>query len=893
MTDAERWDQLQRLIDAALDLPASARRQYLERECRGDSALLEEASALVQACDSAGSGEGFLSSPAVDIAMPLLVALAASDAESARVRSAELAEALQQALAGRYDIGRELGRGGMATVYLAHDVRHDRDVAVKVVERQGATRNGERFLREIRIAAQLTHPHVLGVHDSGEADGLLYYVMPYVEGETLRARLRREGALAPADGMRLLREIADALVCAHGRGVVHRDLKPENVLLSGGHAVVADFGIARALAASGVEGEAMAPLDASGTPAYMAPEQVALSATVDHRADLYALGVIAYEVLSGSHPFAGRSRQDMLRAHQDELPSDEALRRPGVPPTLIGLVMQLLAKDPAARPPHAHAVLRALDDAASPAASGRRWWGLAASAVILTGALGGYLLWRERADAAVAARAVAPPAGPTAQVSSRTVAVLPFANVGASAADEYLGDGLTEALAHALSRVPGVRVVGRTSSEAFKGKALPAQDIGRALDANALVTGSVRRSGERVRVAAQLVSTVDGKVLWERVIENSSDDLFAMEDRFTQSIMTALAPMLGEGRARSAVTGVGRGTNDQEAYDLYLKGRYYWLQRGTENLGLAIDYFQQAIDHDPGFARAWAGLALAYGIRPVFDPRQSDSAAALTMASARRALAIDSTVADAHLALGLAFEMRLRTRQALEHYRRAAALDPSSTTAHHWLGLALLNLGATDSALAQLRHAAELDPLAVSPAAAVATALLYARRFPEAATAAHHAVALDSSFGLATWALGLAQAFDGTPDSAVRTLEQGARRLPGDSRIQAALILAYAAVGRRGDAERLRRQLRRPDAVLLDGSEPAIADLVFGDAKPLLDVMTHGATLRRFIAGGGVLGCNPLLDPIRSEARFRDAMRALGVRACPVGQAWPFRVTPA
>lgn len=887
MIDAERWGQLQRLLDAALDLPSHERRQFLERECRGDAALLEEASALVEACDSAGSDGGFLSSPAIDIAMPLLVALAASDAESARARSAELAEALRRALAGRYEVGREIGHGGMATVYLAHDIRHDRGVAVKVVERGSATRNGERFLREIRIAAQLTHPHILGVHESGEADGLLYYVMPYVEGETLRARLGREGALAPADAMRLLREIADALVCAHGRGVVHRDLKPENVLLSGGHAVVADFGIARALAASGVEGETMPPLDPSGTPAYMAPEQVALSSTVDHRADLYALGVVAYEVLSGAHPFAGRSRSDMLRAHQTDLPSADALRRPGVPPALIALVMQLLAKDPAARPPHAQAVLRALDAAASPSASGRRRWVLAASVAVLAGALGGFVLWRERVDAARPVRAMAAPAGAAgvaAQASRGTVAVLPFASLGPSATDDYLGDGLTEALTHALSRVPGVRVVGRTSSAAFKGKTLPAQEIGRALDANALITGSVRRSGERVRVAAQLVSAADGKVLWERVFENRSDELFAMEDRFTQSIMTALAPVLGEGRARDASSGIARGTSDQEAYDLYLKGRYYWLQRGTENLERAISHFQQSIDRDPGFARARAGLALAYGVRPVFDPRQSDSAAALTMASARRALAIDSTLADAHLALGIAFEMRLRTQQALEHYRRAAALDPSSTTAHHWLGLALLNLGATDSALAQLRYAAELDPLAVSPAAAVATALLYARRYPEAVIAAHHAVALDSSFGLATWVLGLSQAFAGAPDSAVITLEHGARRLGGDTRVQAALVFAYAAAGRWGDAARVRRQLHRAGAVWLDGSEPAVADLVFGDSQPIIDVMTNGPTLRRFIAGGGVLGCNPLLDPLRADARFREAMRALGVRPCPLVQ---------
>jgi serine/threonine-protein kinase len=276
-------------------------------------------------------------------------------------RSAPDPARLADALKGRYVVERELGRGGMATVYLARDVRHDRAVAVKVLEQTVPHMGGERFLHEIRTAARLTHPHVLGVHDSGEADGLLYYVMPYVDGETLRARLAREGALPLADVMRLVRELADALAYAHGRGVMHRDLKPENVLLSGGHAVVADFGIAKAIAAAaggdlpaGGAGD-LAPAArltatgmALGTPAYMAPEQAVGDAATDHRADLYALGVVAYEALAGVHPFGARSPQALVAAHLTEPPAPLDARRADAPPPLAALVMRLLAKD---RPP--------------------------------------------------------------------------------------------------------------------------------------------------------------------------------------------------------------------------------------------------------------------------------------------------------------------------------------------------------------------------------------------------------------------------------------------------------------------------------------------------------------------------------------------------------------
>jgi serine/threonine-protein kinase len=337
---------------------------------------------------------------------------------------------------------------------------------------------------------------------------------------------------------------------------------------------------------------------------------------------------------------------------------------------------------------------------------------------------------------------------------------------------------------------------------------------------------------------------------------------------------------------------VRRGTADQEAYDLYLKGRYYWLQRGAANIVRSIAYFKQAIARDSMFARAHAGLALSYSLLPVFLADSTDSATALTVASAQRAVALDSTLADAQLALAISLEMRLRLHDALAHYRAAVVLDPSSVTAHHWLGLCLLDLGRTDEALRELLRATQLDPLATSPASAAATALLYARRFPEAAVASRRALALDSTFAVATWTLGLAQAFGGQPDSAVLTLERGTRVNPGDPRLRSALLFAYAAAGRWADAEQVRAQLRRVGGKRSDGTESAFAALVFGESEPLVHVLTTPVGQRRYIASGGAIGCNPLFDPLWSDARFRTAMRALTVEACPHARRWPVQARP-
>jgi serine/threonine-protein kinase len=923
LTTPERWIRIRSATEAYLAQPPERRAAFLLHELGDDASLRVEIETLAAACEAAAQSEDFLAEPAMSFFAPLLPGVIGRHAAK---NSATQEAALRTAVAGRYDIERELGRGGTATVYLARDTRHGRLVALKVLDPSlGAAMSGERFLREIRVTAGLTHPHILPLHDSGVAAGLMYYVMPYIDGETLRDRLAGGQPLPLDAARRLIREVASALDYAHRHGVVHRDIKPANILFEEGHAVVADFGIARAVrrarepadaaphaaAVRGWNDERSDPLTQGGvtpgTPAYMAPEQARGNAEVDHRADIYALGIVAYQALAGEHPFGTRTPLSMARAHAEEAPPHLATRRPDAQPSLTGLVMQALEKDPSDRQQSAAEIVAMLDGVpggaepvagSGPARSAtvrnrRRIIGTAIG-IIAIGSLVGVNAWMARhvADDTAARSTASTPTGDLA------IAVLPFANTG-DARDDYFGDGLTDELTQALARIPGVRLAGRASVYAFKGKNVAARDIGRALAVRSIIDGTIHRDGDRMHVTVRLVSAADGKVLWSRAYDDRASDVLAMQDELTRNVRAALAPTLQGTGTNVSVTSmdVARGTSDPGAYELYLRGHYYWTQRGLENINRSIDYFQRAIARDSLFARAQAGLAIAYSSLPVYaSDTDADTATLdverareLAAKSAQRATALDSTLGEAQLAMGVSLDMRLRFQDALAHYRRAVALDPASVTAHHWLGVSLLNMGYTDKALAELHHATELDPLAPTPASALATALLFARRFDEARTASRRALAIDSAFGFAIYTLGLAQALDGQPDSAVIVLERGARLHPRDTRMLSALTFAYAAAGRWNDAASTRGEIHRRWDDRRAWMDVAPADAIFGDPEPLLRAVEDTTSEQAYVESGGLFGCNPLLDPVQSSARFRAAMRKLAVVACPPPRTWPLR----
>jgi serine/threonine-protein kinase len=659
-------------------------------------------------------------------------------------------EAFKAALADRYRLEREVGQGGMATVWLAEDLRHHRKVAIKLLQPGVAQALGaDRFLREIQIAAGLTHPHILPLLDSGEAAGFLYYVMPYIAGESLRQRLAREGTLPVPESARLLREIADALAKAHREGIVHRDIKPENVLLADGHALVADFGVAKGLSAAGSEGTLTRVGMTVGTPAYMAPEQAAGDPDVDQRADLYALGVMGYEMLTGRPPFTGTTPQQILAAQITLAPEPVASHR-SLPAPLADLVMRLLAKNPTDRPQTAEQLIPVLDAAATPT-------GVSAATVLTpTPAPEGRGLSRRvvlgvlaavvvAAAAYAAARYRSPSVGGAPAAGARSVAVLPFTNLSHDSANEYFSDGISEEILNAVGRLPGVLVPARSSAFAFKGQSLPVREVARRLQVAHVLEGSVQREGNRVRITAQLVDASTGFQRWSGKYDRDATDVFAVEDEISRAIASALRVELAGGGAAGASTGE---TTDPEAHDLYLLGLHYLNQRSTDvQLDTAASYFSRAVARDPGYARAYAGRASALLLLPEYAPTFDTTLLAAGRAAVAKALALDSTLATAHLALGyLLKSYEWDWRGAEREYRAAIALDPNLATAHQWLAELLMDQRRLPEARSQIDTALALDPAAPIQRLVQAQYEETAGRLDSAAAAYRRSAELDPRF---------------------------------------------------------------------------------------------------------------------------------------------------
>ena len=468
-------------------------------------------------------------------------------------------------------------------------------------------------------------------------------------------------------------------------------------------------------------------------------------------------------------------------------------------------------------------------------------------------------------------------------VSIPSVAVLPFAETGAG--DPYFAEGLTDELAHALARVPGMRVAGRTSSYAFKGQAVPAQQIGKALDVAAIITGSVRRAGRRVRVGLQLVSTGDGKIIWSSTYESRSNDVLAVQDDFTHAVVTALAPALGGTGTAAAAAQRVRGTMDQQAYELYLKGRYHFQLRGPDNVRESIRQYRGAVARDSNFARAHAGLALAYTVLPIYVPAAAAAAEPAMRFHARRAMSLDSTLADVQVAYGINLETQGRFLEAIEHHRKATQLEPENVNAYHMLGSLLLDLSRTEEGVAVLRRATQLDPAAKSPAASYGFALLAAGRTAESIRAAHELLEKDSTFPLPYSGLAMAYVFAGQPDSALHVIERGRHNTSTPIAFNLD-IFVRAAAGRWNEAEQLRRKA-------ITAMDSAFAGYIFGDPQQLIDLLTTNRGQQQWRLSNYVLGCHPFLGPLWGRARFRTAMQRLGAAICRPAPGWPIAPPPA
>ncbi len=738
---------------------------------------------------------------------------------------AEIHQRLKSALADRYEIEHELGRGGMATGHRARDLRHGRLVAIKVLhpELTAVATNPERFLREIRIVAGLTHPHILPLHDSGENDGFLYYVMPFVEGESLRDRLQREDRLSLDDAIRVTREVAGALHYAHRRDVLHRDIKPENIMLQESQALVTDFGIAMALCDACGDNVTEIGL-AVGTPAYMSPEQAAAERDLDARSDLYSLACLLYEMLAGQPPFAGSSARAIMTRHvTEQAPSIRTLRS-DVPRVVEQAIAKALAKEPADR-------------------------------------------FGSTAEFAEALEAPISEPGPVVDRvdTRRLIAVLPFVNTSADPENEYFSDGITDELINALTKVEGLHVTSRTSVFALKGTRQDVRTIGSLLNASAVLEGTVRKLGDRVRITVQLTNVTDGRALWSDRYDREVTDIFAIQDEIATTIVSTLrATLLGDLKQPTP----RRYTDNVKAYNLYLKGRYYWNQRTAEGQTRAIEFFEQALAEDADYALAYTGLSDSYALQVDYRGAPVVEGMRRAKEQARRALELDETLAEAHTSLAWVLFIHDWDWPAAEReFKRAIELNPTYATARQWYAWLHMALRRVDEALAQGRAALDRDPTAISIRRTLGWLYYYARQNDDAVEHLRRALEIDPTSVENHRVLGLAYAQAGMYDEAEAAFREAISGTPDSAYAVAALGHLAATRGQQAAALASLEQLNSwaQDAYVSPVSF-AVLYAGIGDRDQAFQWLDKVYEERR--GWMAYLNVEPLLDPLRRDPRF-------------------------
>jgi eukaryotic-like serine/threonine-protein kinase len=840
---SDRLD-LSELFEQARELPPDARSAFLEDVGRDDDELRRELESLLEHADA---GERFFQR---------LGDVVASSSLTSKLKI------------GRYEILSCIGVGGMGAVYRARDTRLERDVALKFLP---AHRGAEALLlMEARTAAALDHVNVCTVHEIGETDdGRSFIAMALYEGQTLRERIR-QGALSIDDTLDILQQIARGLGAAHARGIVHRDIKPGNVMVTEGGAVkLLDFGLA-GLADAGVGDGGVTP----GTLAYMAPEQLR-GESVGPWSDLWSVGVVAYEMLTGTHPFPGHEANAVRQAILEASPLPLSKLRPEVPASLERIVLRLLQPELATRYASADELLADLERArARGSGRGRRW----RTAAILTGALVVVLAtaallrdaWNRAATPATAT------SGAGGDVAARSIAVLPFTNVGRDPEDDYVSDGLTDELIASLAKVRTLRVAARTSAFAFKGQHRDVREIGRALNVSTVLEGSVQRFGDRIRVRVQLVNVSDGLRIWSEVYERKLEDLFEIQTDVATRIAGALeAEMTSGERARLA----RRPTTSPEALSLYLKGRYFWHQRTPPAYARAVEHFERAIAIDPRYAAPHVGLASVYSQLGMQGAISQNESTRLTRASALRALELDDGLAEAHSMLAVYFQSNAWDMGAAEReHVRAVSMEPGNPMIRHLYGNFLRINGRFDEAVEQQTLAVELDPLAPGFTETLAWSLLRADRPREAHERVLDAIELDSTFWRAHAILANVLERLGRHDEALREFERanglaGARKhrtLPDIARV-------LAHTGRATEARQAVARARS-EAERSGDFEPAVATalMALGDTSDAWAWLERGYRARTALIPA-LLG-DPRFSRIADHPRFVELMQRVGVR---------------
>ena len=740
---------------------------------------------------------------------------------------------LNAALEGRYHLQRELGQGGSATVYLAEDVKHERKVALKVLKPElAAVVGAERFVVEIKTTANLQHPHILPLFDSGEAAGFLYYVMPYVDGESLRQKLDREKQLDGAEAVEITRVVATALNYAHEQGIVHRDIKPENIMLHEEQPVVADFGIAWSPTAEADERMTIAH-ERLGTAAYMSPEQAAGEEHVDARSDIFSLGCVLYEMLAGEPPFAGASPQAVIAQRFIQKSPSVRKRCPSVSHRVDAAIRTVMALEPGDR---FQSVARFAD---------------AISSASLTSENG--------------------------EEAQKSIAVLPFTNMSADPDTEFFSDGITEDILNALVRLPGLRVIARTSSFALKGVNLDVREVGERLGVGTVLEGSVRKAGNQLRISAQLVDAMAGHQLWSERYDREMKDIFAVQDEITAAIRDALNErLLGLGRAQPhAERGI-----DSETYELFLRGRFFVAKR-AEGMQRGMELLAEVVARAPAYAPAYAELETAYSILTHYCAVPPRMGWPKVRELADAALQLDPGLARAHAELGgAAFWFDWDWQEAQTHFERAISLDPNDPWVNVLFATYLSSLGQHGEAVADCERARSLDPLNPSVATGLAITQFLALNYEEAVVVCDRIIDQDAAYSDAYRVKGGVLRELRRFDEAIAPTEAAVRASGAHPWMVSLTGMLHAAAGRVDDARAVVEELieRHTNATAPPLVPPLAIALVLGQLE---DADAYFKWMERsFEARDGwlvMLRADPSFVRHSDDPRYSDLVERVGI----------------
>ena len=742
---------------------------------------------------------------------------------------------------GPYEILQPIGSGGMGDVYRARDSRLDRHVAIKVLPEHLA-RDPEalgRFEREAKAVAALSHPNILAIHDFASDQGVWFAVTELLEGETLRGRVDA-GPLAWRKAVETAMAVADGLSAAHAKGIIHRDLKPDNIFLtSDGRVKILDFGLARWRDASSHEGAARAetePGTVLGTVNYMSPEQVR-GIQADPPSDIFSLGCVIYEMVAGKQAFSRSSGAETMAAILHDEPPELTSSGKRIPQDVDRVIRHCLEKNPHERFQSARDLAFAL-------------------------------------KALLADSATVRAASPRSKRTIDALAVLPFTNASGDPNADYLSDGITESLINGLSQLPKLRIVARSVVFRYKGRDADPQTIGQELNVRALLTGRVMQRGENLNVQAELVDVASGSQLWGEQYNRKFADIFAVQEEIAQQISDKLRfKLTGDEKKRLSK----RHTQNSEAYQLYLKGRYYWNRRLPDRVKKGIEYFQQAIEQDPNFAPAYAGIADCYGSLVVYGAVAPHDAFPKIKAAAAKALDVDENLAEAHTSMGFAKTFYdWDWKGAEREFQRAFELKLNYAPAHHYCSLLYTVLSRSEEAVAESKMAQEIEPLSIAISSGVALAYYYARRYDEAMQESRRTIELDPSFIVAYFCLGLAEEQKGMYTEAIASHEKAVQVGPGIPRSLAALGHAYALAGQSDRARKIIDELNQASSQrYIPPVEVVPIYAALGEVDHLFEWIDKACEDRSLWLA--CLPVDPRLAGARSDPRFQTLLRRLNL----------------